>query len=149
MRQPDSNFVDPTKSYGRAVPDDTWEPPRILLAVDLVILTLRGGRLHVLLVRRGIEPFIGQAALPGGFLADEREDILAAARRELREEAGLTDIPHLEHLGTYGDPDRDPRGRVVSVAQLAIVPGTSHMLIRERPGLVGRILQEFLDAVPR
>ncbi|NYT94635.1 NUDIX domain-containing protein [Salinispora sp. H7-4] len=104
------------------MPDDTWKPPRILLTVDLVILTLRGGRLHLLLVRRGVEPFAGRAALPGGFLADEHEDILSAARRELREEAGLTDIPHLEQLGTYGDPDRDPRGRVVSVAHLAVVP---------------------------
>ena len=104
------------------MPDATWEPPRILLAVDLVILTLRSGRLNLLLVRRGIEPFLGRAALPGGFLADEREDILNAARRELREETGLTDIPHLEQLGTYGDPGRDPRGRVVSVAHLAIVP---------------------------
>ncbi|MFV2098978.1 NUDIX domain-containing protein [Micromonospora sp. LOL_013] len=111
-----------TKSYGRVVLDDIWEPPRILLTVDLVILTLRDGRLYLLLVRRGVEPFAGQAALPGGFLADEREDILGAARRELREEAGLTDIPHLEQLGTYGDPDRDPRGRVVSVAHLAVVP---------------------------
>ena len=103
--------------------EDTWEPPRILLAVDLVILTLRGGRLHLLLVQRGIEPFLGRSALPGGFLADECEGILGAARRELQEEAGLTDIPHLEQLGTYGDPGRDPRGRVVSVAHLAIVPG--------------------------
>jgi ADP-ribose pyrophosphatase YjhB (NUDIX family) len=122
MRQQRSIFVESTKSYGRAVLGDTWEPPRILLAVDLVILTLRGNRLHLLLVRRGIEPFRGQAALPGGFLADEREDILSAARRELREEAGLSDIPHLEQLGTYGDPDRDPRGRVVSIAHLAVVP---------------------------
>jgi 8-oxo-dGTP diphosphatase len=102
--------------------DDTWEPPRLLLAVDLVILTLRQGQLHLLLVRRGIAPFEGMAALPGGFLADENEGLFAAARRELFEEAGLADVPHLEQLGTYGDPGRDPRGRVVSVAHLAIAP---------------------------
>lgn len=102
--------------------DDLWEPPRILLAVDLVILTLRGERLSVLLVERGIEPYQGAFALPGGFLRDEHEDIDAAARRELAEEAGLVDV-HLETLGVYGEPGRDPRGRVVSVAYLAVAPG--------------------------
>ena len=101
--------------------DDEWEPPAVLLAVDLVILTLRAGQLHLLLVERGVEPFRGRLALPGGFLHDDREDLLAAARRELLEEAGLADV-HLEELGVYGAPDRDPRGRVVSVAYLAITP---------------------------
>ncbi|WP_336216678.1 NUDIX hydrolase [Nonomuraea sp. LPB2021202275-12-8] len=101
--------------------DDRWEPPAILLAVDLVILTLRDSRLHVLLVERGIEPYEGAMALPGGFLCDEHEDIEAAARRELSEEAGLSDV-HLEPLAVYGEPGRDPRGRVVSVAYLAIAP---------------------------
>ncbi|MET8002033.1 NUDIX hydrolase [Nonomuraea glycinis] len=100
---------------------DPWEPPAVLLAADLVILTLRGARLHVLLVHRGIDPYQGALALPGGFLRDEHEDIEAAARRELSEEAGLVDV-HLETLGVYGEPGRDPRGRVVSVAHLAIAP---------------------------
>jgi len=103
------------------VADEPWEPPRILLAVDLVILTLRDDRLHVLLVERGIEPYQGTFALPGGFLRDEHEAIDAAARRELAEEAGLADV-HLEMLGVYGEPGRDPRGRVVSVAYLAVAP---------------------------
>ncbi|MFI6324305.1 NUDIX domain-containing protein [Nonomuraea sp. NPDC050556] len=102
--------------------DDPWEPPSVLLAVDLVILTLRGSRLHVLLVERGIEPFHGALALPGGFLRDHGEGLETAARRELAEEAGLVDVPHLEPLGVYGEPGRDPRGRVVSVAYLAIAP---------------------------
>src|SRR5699024_5602932 len=77
-----------------------------------------------LLVERGIEPYRGYQALPGGFLNNAGEDIHAAAHRELREEANLDATRlHLEQLGTYGRPDRDPRGRVVSVAYLAIAPG--------------------------
>jgi 8-oxo-dGTP diphosphatase len=103
--------------------DDTWRPPEVLLAVDLVILTLRDAQLHVLLIERGIEPHLGAMALPGGFLSHLQEDLTTAARRELAEEAGLAvDSLHLEQLGVYGEPGRDPRGRVVSVAYLAILP---------------------------
>lgn len=103
--------------------DDEWQPPAVLLAVDLVILTLRNASLQVLLVQRGVEPYSGMLALPGGFLRDEAEPILTAARRELSEEAGLDpDTLHLEQFGLYGDPGRDPRGRVVSIAYLAITP---------------------------
>lgn len=103
--------------------DDQWVPPTVLVAVDLVILTLRGARLHVLLIERGIEPYRGALALPGGFLSHADEDLLAAAHRELTEEAGLAaDELHLEQLGVYGAPGRDPRGRVISVAYLAISP---------------------------
>ena len=95
-----------------------------MIAVDLVILTLRESRLHVLLVERGVEPFKGTLALPGGFLEHIEEDITAAARRELAEEAAMdVETLHLEPLGVYGSPGRDPRGRVVSVAYLAIAPG--------------------------
>lgn len=94
-----------------------------MLAVDLVILTVRGASLRVLLVERAIEPYQGSLALPGGFLAHAGEDIGAAARRELAEEAGLDAAAlHLEQLGVYGEPGRDPRGRVVSVAYLAVAP---------------------------
>lgn len=104
--------------------EDSWLPPNILLTVDLVILTLRTSALHVLLVERGIAPFEGALALPGGFLNNAGEDIVDAARRELCEEANLDASQlHLEQLGTYGKPDRDPRGRIVSVAYLAIAPG--------------------------
>lgn len=100
-----------------------WQAPTVLLAVDLVILTLRDSTLHVLLVERGVDPYLGATALPGGFLRTADEDILTAAHRELAEEAGLDagDL-HLEQLGVYGTPGRDPRGRVVSVAYLAIAP---------------------------
>ncbi|MEU5861674.1 NUDIX domain-containing protein [Nonomuraea sp. NPDC047529] len=116
-------FVRLTKTYGRAMSDDPWEPPAILLAVDLVILTLRDSRLHVLLVERGIEPYKGTQALPGGFLQHSQESLFAAAHRELAEEADLdVETLRLEQLGVYDDPGRDPRGRVVSVAFLAIAP---------------------------
>jgi 8-oxo-dGTP diphosphatase len=108
----------------RFMNDESWSPPPVLLTVDLVILTLRQGRLCVLLVERGEEPFSGMLALPGGFLNHDAEAILDAARRELGEETALdADQLHLEQLATYGDAGRDPRGRVVSVAHLAIAPG--------------------------
>ncbi|GAA3105091.1 8-oxo-dGTP diphosphatase [Kribbella aluminosa] len=92
------------------------------LATDLVILTVRGGRLQVLLIRRGIPPYQGHWALPGGFVRPD-EDLEATARRELAEETGLSaEGLHLEQVATYGAPHRDPRGRVVSVAYLALVP---------------------------
>lgn len=92
------------------------------LATDLVILTVRDGRLQVLLIRRGIAPYRGRWALPGGFVRP-KEDLETTARRELAEETGLSsDRIHLEQVATYGAPDRDPRGRVVSVAYLALVP---------------------------
>ncbi|MFD7510540.1 NUDIX domain-containing protein [Streptomyces sp. NPDC059853] len=103
---------------------DDWSPPPVLLTVDLVILTLREGRLCVLLVERGEDPFQGMLALPGGFLNHAGEQILDAAHRELSEETALAaGAVHLEQLAVYGDASRDPRGRVISVAHLAIAPG--------------------------
>ncbi|WP_019808300.1 NUDIX hydrolase [Saccharomonospora halophila] len=103
--------------------EQRWSAPTVLVAVDLVILTLRESRLHVLLVERGIEPYRGKRALPGGFLNNLGEGLVDAAYRELREESELRDSRlHLEQLGAYGAPGRDPRGRVLSVAYLAIAP---------------------------
>lgn len=96
--------------------------PPIYVTVDVVLLTLRDGRLQVLMVRRGSRPWRGWLALPGGFVR-QQEDLLDAARRELREETGLAVEPaHLEQLGTFGHPDRDPRARTVAVAHLAVLP---------------------------
>jgi 8-oxo-dGTP diphosphatase len=92
------------------------------VAADLVILTVREGSLQVLLIRRGIAPYRGRWALPGGFVRP-KEDLEEAARRELEEETGLvSDRIHLEQVATYGEPGRDPRGRVISVTYLALVP---------------------------
>jgi 8-oxo-dGTP diphosphatase len=92
------------------------------LAVDLAILTVRENALQALVITRANEPFRGRPALPGGFLRGD-EDIPDAAVRELAEETGLDGTRlHLEQLRAYGAPGRDPRGRVVSVAFLAIMP---------------------------
>jgi 8-oxo-dGTP diphosphatase len=92
----------------------------VQVTVDLVILTVRDETLQVLLVERGNEPFPNKHALPGGFLRPA-EDALTAARRELLEETGLERLS-LDELRTYSSPDRDPRGRVISIAFLTIAP---------------------------
>lgn len=89
------------------------------VTVDLVILTIAEQDLKVLLIRRGEEPFKGRWALPGGFVEID-ESLERAAARELKEEVGVRDV-YLEQLYTFGDPKRDPRGRVVSVVYFALV----------------------------
>jgi 8-oxo-dGTP diphosphatase len=91
----------------------------IRVTVDVVIFTVREGELRVLLVRRGIEPFAGAWAIPGGFVRDG-EALEGAALRELREETGVSDV-YLEQLYTFGEPARDPRGRVVTVSYFALI----------------------------
>jgi 8-oxo-dGTP diphosphatase len=105
------------------MPERVWQNTEVAIAVDLAVLTVRKDALQVLLVERGTAPWQGSPALPGGFLDDNREDLDAAAERELAEETGL-DLgrAHLEQLRTYGTPDRDPRRRVVTVCYLAFVP---------------------------
>jgi 8-oxo-dGTP diphosphatase len=96
-----------------------YEYPRPALTVDIVLLTVRGGRLETLLIRRGLAPFAGRWALPGGFV-NEGESPLQAARRELKEETGVA-RGLLDPFGTFADPGRDPRGWTASVAHVAVV----------------------------
>jgi 8-oxo-dGTP diphosphatase len=98
--------------------------PRPALTVDCVVFGLGEHSLQVLLIRRGQAPFAGHWALPGGFIVvgESPDD---AARRELAEETGLTRV-YLEQLGTFGDPKRDPREHVVTVAYYALVRLADH-----------------------
>jgi 8-oxo-dGTP diphosphatase len=96
------------------------------VTVDIVIFTVRERNLQVLLVRRGVPPFKGQYAIPGGFIHDD-ESLEQAAKRELHEETGLHDL-FLEQLYSFGDPARDPRGRVVTVAYYALISSERHSL---------------------
>lgn len=99
---------------------DPADYPPFAVTVDVVVLTLVDRALQVLLVERGGPPFEGKLALPGGFVKPD-ESLDQAAGRELREETGIEAAAHLEQLRAYGDPDRDPRMRVVTVAYLAVL----------------------------
>src|SRR5215813_13112902 len=102
----------------------TYQYPRAALTVDCVVFGFGEAELKVLLIERGLEPFKGRWALPGGFVRVE-ETLDAAARRELEEEAGLSKV-FLEQLYTFGEVGRDPRERVVSVAYYALVKLSEH-----------------------
>src|SRR6185436_5289196 len=101
-------------------------PFAMTVAVDIVLLAVKERRLSLLLIRRGIEPFRGRWALPGGAVL-EHEDLDQAAARELAEEAGVRAV-YLEQFRAYGAPGRDPRGRVVSVAYVALVRADQQVL---------------------
>lgn len=96
------------------------------VTVDVVIFTLIERELNVLLVRRRNWPHEGLWAIPGGFVHID-ESLDTAARRELEEETGVTDV-YLEQLYTFGDPGRDPRTRVISIVYFALVRAARHRL---------------------
>src|SRR5438132_9852780 len=111
-----------TKTTDPGVPAD-YDPsqfPALAVTVDVVILTMADGRLHVLLVRRGVAPFGGMWAIPGGFKRPT-ETLDEAAKRELVEETGVDGAALLRQFGAYGDPERDPRLNVVTIAYLAVL----------------------------
>jgi 8-oxo-dGTP diphosphatase len=121
-----------TKTPDPGVPAsyDALQFPAFAVTVDVVILTMSEGRLHLLLVRRGVPPFQGMWAIPGGFKRPT-ETLDEAATRELGEETGVDAASLLTQFGAYGDPERDPRMNVVTVTYLAVlhdvggvVPGT-------------------------
>jgi 8-oxo-dGTP diphosphatase len=107
---------------------DPLEFPSFAVTVDVVVLTIADESLHVLLVRRGVPPFEGVWAIPGGFKRPD-ESLDDAARRELLEETGIDATGQLWQFGAYGDPERDPRMNVVTVAYLAV--------LRDVQGVVG------------
>jgi 8-oxo-dGTP diphosphatase len=99
---------------------DASKFPAFAVTVDMVVLTMLDGRPHVLLVRRGVAPFEGRWAIPGGFKRPT-ETLDEAAQRELAEETAVDTASLLTQFGAYGDPGRDPRMNVVTVAYLAVV----------------------------
>jgi 8-oxo-dGTP diphosphatase len=102
----------------------TYEYPRGALTVDCVVFGIDDDELKVMLIQRGLAPFEGKWALPGGFVHVD-ESLEEAARRELQEETGLQNV-FLEQLYTFGGVNRDPRERVVSVAYFALVKLSDH-----------------------
>ncbi|MBS0632169.1 MAG: NUDIX hydrolase [Verrucomicrobia bacterium] len=104
----------------------TYKHPHPAVTVDCVVFGLDEADLKLLLIQRDVEPFKGRWALPGGFVQPE-ESLEQAARRELIEETGLTRL-YLEQLYTFGEPGRDPRERVISVAHYALVKLADHNL---------------------
>jgi 8-oxo-dGTP diphosphatase len=111
-----------TKTRGPGAPAgyDPSQFPAFAVTVDVVILTMSESGLHVLLVRRGVPPFEGMWAIPGGFKRPN-ETLDEAAKRELAEETGVDSASLLTQFGAYGDPGRDPRMNVVTVAYLAVL----------------------------
>ncbi len=100
-----------------------YDYARPAVTTDIAVFTIQDQRLAVLLIQRGGEPFAGHWALPGGFVEAD-ETLEACALRELAEETGIQGV-WLEQLYTFGNPERDPRDRVISVAYFALVPMAS------------------------
>ena len=98
----------------------TYQHPHAAVTVDITVFTVRNDELNVLLIKRADEPYQGEWALPGGFVHMD-ESLEQAAERELVEETGVSGV-YLEQLYSFGDPGRDPRERVVTIAYYALIP---------------------------
>jgi 8-oxo-dGTP diphosphatase len=123
----------------------TYDQPRPALTVDCIIFGLdASGKLKVLLIQRGHDPFKGQWALPGG-LVDMDEPLEAAALRELKEKTGVSDV-FIEQLYSFGTPERDPRGRVVTVTYYALINMKEHKISSETD--VQDVKWFSIDALP-
>ena len=96
-----------------------YKYPHPAVTVDSVVFGLDGEDLKILLIRRKLEPYKGAWALPGGFVHMD-ESLDDAAKRELLEETGVEKL-YLEQLASFGNPERDPRERVITIAYFAIV----------------------------
>ncbi len=107
-------------------PPYCYDYPRPAVTTDICLFTVVEDELRILLIRRGAEPFKGSWALPGGFVS-ETETLDQCAARELEEETGVSGA-HLEPFGTFSDPKRDPRYRVITAAYFALVPARDHVL---------------------
>ncbi len=104
------------------IPNEPYDPAkyeRPSVTVDVILFTIKDNTLKVLLVKRKAWPYEGYWAVPGGFVK-MTESLDSAAERELKEEAGISNV-YLEQLYTFGDPDRDPRTRVITIAYFALV----------------------------
>lgn len=102
-----------------------WHPA---VTTDAVVVGFDGEELKILLIQRGIEPFKGMWALPGGFMDKDDANATEAVKRELREETSVTDI-FLEQFSTFSDAARDPRERVITIAFFAIVDPKAYRII--------------------
>ncbi len=119
-----------------------YDHPRPMVTVDLIVFSLVEQSLQVLLVRRGREPFAGKWAIPGGFLEMD-EPAEAGARRELREETGLEIAGPVEPIGFFARPDRDPRGRTITLAYAAVVRPGEHERARRGRRRCGSLVQDW------
>jgi 8-oxo-dGTP diphosphatase len=110
----------------------TYDYPRPAVTVDMILFAFQNDQLTVLLIRRTHDPFGGKWALPGGFV-HETEDLIDAAQRELLEETNVSNV-YLEQLFTFGEPNRDPRTRVITVAYFALLSAEEAAQQRIRSG---------------
>src|SRR5690349_12400204 len=114
-----------SESQGQPAALPEREAPAV--TVDIIVFTVKDNDLKVLLVKRRYPPYKDMWAIPGGFVL-AHESLDDAARRELSEETNVSDI-YMEQLYTFGEPGRDPRGRVISVAYFALIPSADLELL--------------------
>lgn len=120
-----------------------YEQPGI--TVDLAIFTVNNNKLKVMLLKRAEEPFQGTWSMPGGFLL-HGESLEEAAHRVLREKTGVKNV-YMEQLYTFGDPQRDPRSRVITVAYFALIPWKE--LDQPESQKVADLTWSSVDSLPR